>query len=155
MRPAHLKTALNTTISAAILPACALLALMAAKCEQVTEFPPYVQETCSDKADNDDDGKIDCDDSDCKLECAVKVVMFTPSNTSSDSVTVSGTHTNASSVSLTVSPSGNGGSATLSGGSWSFSIKNLSQTGLHTVTATATSADGLKDTAVATFTRAP
>lgn len=151
MSLAHLKTALN----AAILPACALLALTAAKCQQATEFPPYVQETCSDKADNDDDGKIDCDDTDCRLECAVKVVLFTPSNTTSDSVAVSGTHTNASSISVTVSPSGNGGSATLSGGSWSFTIRNLSQTGLHSVTATATSAEGLKDTAVATFNRTP
>jgi hypothetical protein len=128
-------------------------ALLAAKCE--TDFPPYVQELCTDGQDNDSDGETDCRDSDCAAACVVEVALLQPSDANTDSLLVSGTSLHAASVAVTVSPSGLGGQAKLqTTGVWEFLIRGITDTGAtHTVRAIATSAEGLADTAVATFER--
>lgn len=130
-------------------------ALMAAKCETTTDFPPFVQEICTDNVDNDEDNDVDCRDSDCSQECAVEVVIFQPAATKLDSLRISGTHVNAATISVAVTPAGDGGQATLhtDGITWDVLLTNLQQPITYTVTATATSAKNIKDTAVVSFQR--
>lgn len=133
--------------------AALLFALVAAKCESHTEFPGFVDENCIDGVDNDEDGQKDCVDVDCAVACAVEVFITAPAPAVADSLKISGTHRNATSISIQVTPSGAGGAANIVGESWDFMIKGISGTGIHTITATATSAKGLKDTDSATFQR--
>lgn len=129
-----------------------LFALVAAQCDSNLEFPPYVQEICTDNIDNDEDGKTDCDDSDCSVVCGVKVEVFTPPDVGADSsVKLTGTHENASTISVSVTPNGTGGAATITGASWEFTVRNISTPGIHTATILATSAKGRTDTATTTF----
>jgi hypothetical protein len=126
--------------------------LTAAKCQTETVFVDFVKEVCTDGKDNDEDGKADCDDADCASECAVEVTLSAPAFTSVDSLRIGGTHRNATSISVTVSTGGGqGGTVTPTDGNWSYKITGITSNGSHTVTATATSAKGLRDTAVATF----
>lgn len=129
-----------------------LFAMSAASCESSLEFPPYVQEICTDNADNDDDGAADCDDSDCNAVCVVKVEVSTPPDVAADSsVKLTGTHENASTISVSVVPNGTGGAAIITGAAWEFTVRNISTPGIHTATILATSAKGRTDTATTTF----
>ncbi len=130
-----------------------LFALLAAKCE--TQFVDYVAEICNDNQDNDSDGQTDCKDSDCAAECNVEVTILQPPQADADSLPISGTSLRAASVAVTVTPSGNSGQATLqANGVWEFLVRNITQPGAtYTVKAIATSAEGLSDTATATFER--
>lgn len=147
------------TFKDAALPLAALLtggalfsSLLLSGCEYETKFVDFVPEICNDKVDNDEDTRIDCDDTDCDAQCRVEVVVLPPGNTTADTLRVSGTHLNAASVTIQVTPDGAGGNARLdSSGAWDFLITSISSTTLHTITATATSAKGLKDTAITTF----
>lgn len=133
--------------------AALFMALTAAKCRNNVEFVDFVPEICDDKIDNDEDGGTDCDDSSCDAECAVDVVAFPPGPVTADSVKISGTQENAASITVQVVPSGLGGAATISGGTWEFTIRNLNTDGMHTVTAQAVSAQDRRDTAIVTFER--
>lgn len=126
--------------------------LSAAKCTTETVFVDFVKEICTDGVDNDGDGKSDCDDADCASECAVEVTLSAPAFTGTDSLRLGGTHRNATSIAISLtSGGGQGGNATLAGESWSYLITGITGAGSHTVTATATSAKGLRDTATAVF----
>lgn len=132
--------------------AAILFALVAAQCESNLEFPPFVQEVCTDNVDNDEDGAADCDDSDCNTVCGVKVEVSTPPGVAADSsVKLSGTHENASTISVSVIPDGTAGAATITGATWEFTVRNISTPGIHTATILATSAKGRTDTATTTF----
>jgi hypothetical protein len=133
--------------------AALFMALTASKCRNNVEFVDFVPEICDDKVDNDEDGETDCDDSSCEVECAVDVVAFPPGPVTADSVKISGTHENAASITVQVVPSGLGGAATIAGGEWEFTIRNLNADGIHTVTVQAVSAEDRRDTAVVTFER--
>jgi hypothetical protein len=127
------------------------MALTAAECRNDLEFVDFVPEICDDKIDNDDNGMTDCDDASCEDECAVQVVAFPPGPVVADSVKISGTHQNAASITVQVTPSGLGGGAAISGGTWDFTIRNLNANGAHTVTVLAVSAEDRRDTAIVTF----
>jgi hypothetical protein len=140
----------------------AYFALTASKCQQSTEFVPFVAEQadkCLDKIDNDADGKIDCDDPDCNTICAVQVnIDAIPSVISADTLTITGTQHNATSVSvISVSPQGGGTQGTgsapvLTGETWRSTLSNLGERVLYTVTVVGSNGNR-RDTATATFTR--
>lgn len=139
------------------LPAAAgalVLVLTASKCEQTTAIIPYVKEICTDQIDNDEDGKTDCADSECDLDCAVSVSIDPiPVRISTDTLDIKGHHVHATAVTVvSLSPSGTPGTATVSGDAWTARLTNLSQSANYTVTVVASNGDR-KDTAVATFTR--
>ncbi len=128
-------------------------ALTASKCETDTVIVPYVQEICNDKIDNDGDGLIDCQDSDCDVECKVQVNINPISPISTDSLTVTGTHFNATGIALSILPSGSAGAAVISGNSWTAHLTLLSDKTTYTLTAIASDAQGRLDTATATLIR--
>jgi hypothetical protein len=132
-------------------------ALTASKCEQTTEFVPFVAEAadkCLDKIDNDADGKIDCADSDCDAICAVSVTLDAlPPTIPTDSVTIHGQQHNASSVTvISVVPQGSGSAPVLSGETWSSTLTGLSLKTTYTITVVGSNGDR-RDTAKATITR--
>lgn len=132
----------------------ALMALQS--CEQTTTFTPFIREICTDRMDNDSDGKVDCDDSDCNAECSVEISIVTPLPTSADSLELSGSTRNAVSVSVLVTPApGEGGTASLdpSTGDWRITLRKLQTAGNYTVQAIASNQANLKDTATATVER--
>lgn len=82
-----------------------LFILSASKCQSETTFPAYVDENCADKVDNDEDGKADCLDNDCKEECAVQIDVLSPETPiMEDILTISGTHFNAAAIRATLMP---------------------------------------------------
>src|SRR4051812_10044328 len=106
----------------------AIFILSASKCETTTEIlPPSPDEICNDGIDNDTDGKMDCADTDCLLECRVSVFVFPTTPTSLDTLRISGTHENAQSITVTLS-AGGGSAATpvISGTKWDCLISGLS-----------------------------
>jgi hypothetical protein len=132
----------------------ALLAL--SNCEQATTFTPFLKEICADRNDNDADGKVDCEDSDCSAECSVEITVVTPLPTSVDSLALAGTSRNAVSVSVLVTPSpAEGGTASLdpATGDWSITLRKLQNAGEYQVKAIASNQANLKDTATATVER--
>lgn len=132
----------------------ALLAL--SKCKQETTFVPYVDEICTDKVDNDEDNKVDCDDSNCSAECSVEITITTPQPTSVDSLVIGGTSRNARSVSVLVTPApGEGGTAVpdAATGDWTITLRKLQTPGTYQVQAIASNQANLKDTATATVER--
>ena len=138
------------------LAACAGAFLALQSCEQSTTFVPFIQEICTDRNDNDSDGKVDCDDADCSADCSVEIAVVTPLPTSADSLILIGTSRNAVSVSVLVTPSpGEGGTAALdaSTGDWSITLRKLQTAGNYTVKAIASNRANLKDTATATVER--
>ena len=62
------------------------------------EIIPFVKEICTDTLDNDTDGKSDCQDSDCDVECEVHVKSIRSPPFGTDTVNVSGTHTKATGI---------------------------------------------------------
>jgi hypothetical protein len=156
MKAPHIPT--GPRLAAGLAAAGALyFALTASKCEQTTEFVPFVAEQadkCLDKIDNDADGKIDCDDPDCDAVCAVTVTIDAlPPVITTDSLSITGQQHNASSVSvISVTPQGSGSAPALSGETWKSTLTNLSQPGDYTVTVVGSNGDR-RDTAKATFTR--
>jgi hypothetical protein len=135
--------------------AAALLTLLcASKCEHATEIVPYVKEICNDTQDNDADGKTDCQDSDCDGECLVSVTINPIAPIANmDTATISGAHFKAVGISVTVSPSGIGGSAVITGDTWTASITQLLEAREYTITAIAADAQGREDTATAILTK--
>jgi hypothetical protein len=133
-------------------------ALTASKCRQSTEFVQFIAETgadkCLDKLDNDSDGKIDCDDSDCDAVCAVEVTIdAVPPVINVDTLVLSGQQHNASSVTiLSVLPSGKGSAPVLSGETWTSHLSELSARTGYTVTVVGSNGNR-RDTASITFTR--
>jgi hypothetical protein len=126
--------------------------LSASKC--VTDFPPYVQEICTDNLDNDGDGLIDCKDSDCNLECQVNVTVATvPSPIATDSITLTGTQFNASSINVSIVPSGLPGVAVITGGAWQAKVTGLLDAVTYTVMVIAQDANNKMDTAITSFER--
>ncbi len=140
------------TIAAA---ATILTALTASKCVQKTEIVPFVAEICTDKVDNDEDGRTDCRDSDCDLVCEVEVsISATPTILTSDSLTLNGSHANASSIAVTITPSGTSpGNATLTGNDWEARFTGLDEPTTYVVTVIASDENERKDTATVTFER--
>ena len=134
-----------------------LFALSASKCHNTTDFPPFVQEICTDNLDNDSDGKKDCLDSDCNLECTVEVTINAVSPTLNfDSLTLTGTVTNATGVAVSIDPTAlveNSGQATVTGSAWKAKITGMTATGVYTVTAKAVGQSDRSDTAKASFER--
>lgn len=131
------------------------LVLTASKCEQHTTFPGYVAEICNDKIDNDEDGKTDCEDSDCAADCAVHVTINPiASPIATDTLTLTGHQTHATSIAINLAPSGLPGTVTLDPASdnWSAKLTNLSQNAVYNITAIASNGD-IRDTATASFTR--
>lgn len=145
-------------LAAGLAAAVALyFALTASKCEQTTEFVPFVAEQadkCLDKIDNDADGKIDCDDADCDAVCAVTVTIDAlPPIITSDTLPIAGQQRNATSVTvISVTPQGSGSTPVVSGDTWKSTLTNLSQKGNYTVTVVGSNGDR-RDTATANFTR--
>jgi hypothetical protein len=138
--------------------AAAYLALTASKCRQTTEIVPFVAETadkCLDKIDNDEDGKIDCDDSDCSIVCAVTVTIDAlPARVPTDTLEIRGQQHNATTVTVSsLSPFGTAGTPVVSGESWSARLTNLSQKTTYTITVIGSNGNR-RDTATATFIRA-
>lgn len=133
--------------------AVALLSL--SNCEQTTTFVPFIKEICGDKTDNDSDGKLDCDDSDCQVECSVDITISPTSPTSEDSLQISGSSRNAQSISILVTPSpGLSRAAVLeSGGGWSAMLYDLKTAQTYAVKAIATSPQGTHDTATTSVER--
>lgn len=145
--------AFATGLSAAALG----LVLTGSKCSQTTEFVPFVAETgdkCLDKADNDEDGKVDCADSDCDLMCEVTVnIDPVPARITSDTLHLKGTQHNAKSVTITsLTPSGNAGTVSLNGENWSADLTNLGSKTEYRVIVVGSNGDR-KDADTATFTR--
>lgn len=144
--------------TAAVLPAAALgLVLTGSKCTQTTEFIAFAAETggqCIDKSDNDNDGKIDCADSDCDLECAVSVYIDpVPDRITADTLHLKGTQRNAKTVTITsITPSGSAGTVTLNGENWSADLTNLGSKVAYTVVVTGSN-EGRTDADTAHFTR--
>jgi hypothetical protein len=134
-----------------------LFALTAYKCQTTTDFPAFVPEICTDKQDNDSDGKIDCLDSDCELACTVSLTINSVSPTITvDSLTLSGTVINATGVAVSISPDGdvaNSGQATVTGDAWQIRITGISDVGIYTITAKATGQSDRGDTASVTVER--
>lgn len=134
------------------------LALTASKCEQSAEFVDYVAETgadkCLDKLDNDTDGKIDCEDSDCDAVCAVEVtIAAVPAVLTQDTLLLTGQQHNAASITLiSLLPNGKGTPPVLSGETWSSRLSELSTRTTYTVTVVATNGNRT-DTARTTFVR--
>ncbi len=132
----------------------ALFALTASKCDSSTAFVPFVAEICTDNQDNDEDGFIDCKDSDCDRACELTVTINDFSKpVTRDTLPLSGTHAHATSVVVSVTPSGTGGTAVLAGDTWSLSVTNLSARTTYTLMAVATDAQDRHDTATTTFLR--
>lgn len=136
--------------------AALLFALSASKCETETTFPGYVAEICTDKIDNDEDGRIDCQDSDCRDECAVKVTILPPAAPITvDSLTISGTHFNASTITVSITPSGLAGAASpLADGTWKAHLSSLTARTAYTVIAVGADAQGGLDADTVTVVRA-
>jgi|SRR5690606_12612386 len=124
--------------------AALFFALSASKCETETTFPGYVTEICTDKIDNDEDGRVDCQDSDCAEACAVKVAILPPvAPLAGDTLTLTGTHLNASTISVTVTPSGLAGAVNaLADGTWKAPLTSLTERTTYTVIAVAADAQG-------------
>jgi hypothetical protein len=133
--------------------ACVLV-FTASKCEQETIFPSYVAENCTDKADNDGDGKIDCEDSDCIPACAVSVTLDAlPGTFATDTLILTGHQTNATSVAVaSITPNGTPVAAVITSDTWKATIPGLTQKIAYTVTIVGKNGE-LADTVVATFTR--
>jgi hypothetical protein len=131
-----------------------LFALCASKCEHTTEIVPFVKEICTDVQDNDGDGKVDCQDSDCDDECAVHVHINPMADLrGTDSLTVTGTHFKATGIILSVTPSGTAGAATIIGDTWSARVSQLQDLNTYTIRAIGSDAQNRSDTATATVTR--
>jgi hypothetical protein len=104
----------------------AYFVLTASQCRTSTEFVDFTPEVCGDRLDNDNDGRIDCKDSDCAEKCDLDVFLFPVSSPIDvDSVKVSGTHRNASLLTFTVEPAGEGGSLKPTGPTWEFWVRKL------------------------------
>lgn len=145
-------------IPAALAGAAALLFILsAAKCQSETTFPAYVDENCTDKVDNDEDGKADCLDNDCKDECAVRIAIIPPvMPIAADTLTISGTHFNAASIRASLMP----GNVLKTGdpqtdGTWKIQVADLVVDVEYTLTVVATPPEGQSgsDTASVTFKR--
>lgn len=131
----------------------AILTLTASECKTTTSFPEYVKEICSDDKDNDEDGRIDCKDSDCSGECNVSVTIDDFSKpVLVDSFQLTGTQSRATSVVVNISPTGVGGSATLENGTWKRSLSGLTADTTYTLKVIAANGE-IKDTATTTFER--
>ena len=104
-----------------------IFVLTGSKCTQTTEAIHAVAEICGNGIDDDQDDAKDCRDSDCSDQCTLGLVVFPlESPTKKDTVTLSGKHQNAQAITVSVTPTnGNGGSATLTGNTWTFSLKNM------------------------------
>lgn len=131
----------------------AALALTAAQCEHKIDFPGFVAENCSDNVDNDEDGKADCNDTDCEEDCRVEVTIDQPTATiTTDSLRLTGTHFNATTVAVSMSPGGTGGNAQKVGGDrWEYLVTNIGTSGTYKATVVASGAGTRRDTAVVTF----
>lgn len=121
----------------------------ASKCTQETRFLEVKNEICSDKQDNDDDGKVDCKDEDCASDCKIELtvdVFSNPINT--DSLLLSGSYRNATSIAITVSPPDFvGGSAKLENFKWSYLLKSIPPgSKSFTLTITAQNEEGNRET---------
>lgn len=139
-------------LSALALTGAAAFVLTAAKCENRTTFPEFLPEMCTDKLDNDEDGKVDCKDTDCADECRVTVTINEFAKpVKVDTLEVSGNQTNAASVVVNLTAPGVGGTATVEAGTWKRSLVITTDT-TYTLTVIATNGD-IKDTATTTFDR--
>lgn len=113
-----------------------VLVFTASKCVEQTTFPTYIAEICTDKIDNDGDGKIDCEDSDCDAACSVSITLDAlPGIFTTDTLILTGHQTNATSVAVTsITPSGTPVTATITNDTWKAIIPGLVQRTLYTVT---------------------
>lgn len=144
---------LTRTLTALTACACLGWVLMAAKCDQTTTFIAAQNEICTDGKDNDEDGRVDCRDSECAVQCALELTIRPTLNTPHDTQTVSGTHKNANRIVIDVQPSSDkGGTATLSGTDWSFKVTGL-QVGDNTLTVVASDSLGATQSVTSTIKR--
>lgn len=154
MKPASARKPGPERILLAIAAAgAAILTLTASECKTTTSFPEFIPEICSDDKDNDEDGRVDCKDSDCSGECKVSVTIDDFSKpVLVDSFQLTGTQIRASSVVVNISPTGVGGSATLESGTWKRAVIGISKDTTYTLKVIAANGE-IKDTAITTFER--
>lgn len=120
------KNRVTRFLSALLIGFALVFILAAAECTQETTFIDAQEEICGDGTDNDGDGRIDCKDSECELQCRLELTVNPTLTTSHDTQTVSGTHRNANRIVIEVQPSNsNGGTATLAANTWSFKVVGL------------------------------
>lgn len=127
--------------------------ISASECQNETIFVPFAKELCTDKIDNDGNGLIDCDDSECARECKVKVSINPISSPITiDSLAISGTQFRASAMTVSVEP-GYANTAIRSGNTWQTLLTKLTILGDYTVRVIGVDSAGKRDTAIATFQR--
>jgi hypothetical protein len=131
-----------------LFPAAMGLALMGAKCEQEISFPETHPEICSNQLDDDEDGKVDCSDSDCREACRPSVTLDPPfSPTYSDSQTLSGTQSHVRLISVsTVPPLEISNSVTLTANGWKVLLQGM-EVGTYALTIIGTDSLDSRDTA--------
>ena len=129
------------------------LVFTASDCSHTLSFtPPLNREICDDGIDNDGNGRVDCRDAECLLQCRPELTVDPIAvPVRQDSLELSGNAARAASVTVTASPSGIGGQAQISGLRWTFLLRNL-KNGEHTLVAVAVDSTGhLRDTVTAAF----
>ncbi len=134
------------------------LLLTASDCHNsVIITPPVNAEICNNGIDDDGNGLTDCRDPVCFTSAYCRPALtINPVSTpvAFDTLTLTGTQQNAASITASISPviNGRGGSAVLSGSSWSLQLTDLIN-GTTTVTLVAVDSTGaLQDTLPVTFT---
>ncbi len=154
MLPAALSTCLR--LCTGLLGAGALLlTLTASKCKQDVVFVDAQKEICTDGIDNDQNGKIDCADSECLNVCTLDLAVFPTVQTSVDTQTISGTHRRAASIAVNTKPDiSASGKATLTGSTWTFLVTRL-QEGGNEITIIASDSSGQTKTVTTSITRSP
>lgn len=135
--------------------AFALLFIIAAsECQNETEFVPFVAENCTDNIDNDNDGLIDCKDSDCAKDCKIHVTIDSiMSPIKIDSLAISGTQFRATHINISVSPIAVAGLPIIRGSKWQCQLTKLTVPATYTVMVIGTDSLNNTDTARTTFQR--
>jgi len=131
-----------------------LFIVSASECHNQTEFVPFVAENCSDNIDNDNDGLIDCKDSDCAKECKIHVTIDSiVSPNKNDSIAISGTQFHATHITISLSPTAVAGLPIITGNKWQCQLSKLTNLATYTVMAIGTDPLNNADTARTTFQR--
>jgi hypothetical protein len=147
---------MNTKFIISLLTVAGTLAtiLTLSNCESTTDFPPAVNEICTDNIDNDGDGLTDCKDSECDKTCGVQVTVTPVSDkVTEDTLSISGTHVNAQSISITIAPSGIASAATINGNTWTAKLSQLVNRESYTATIVAKDAQNGTNTVTLSFDR--
>lgn len=138
-------------------PALAWL-LMGSECRQEVSFPEASPEVCNNLEDDDEDGRIDCADSECSLECQPSITLYPVlSPTAVDSQTIGGTRAHVQSITVSLEPPlASPGAVQMTDGAWSILLRGLAE-GSNAITVIAADSLDRRDTAKGeiVYTRPP